>query len=96
MPHMATSSMNMSPLSNHRSDEYGGSFENWVRIVFEVMSAIREVWNKELTLFIRISASEWVQGVWTMEDSAKLHLLLRTMHAPNEFRALRLVFQQIP
>src|SRR6185295_8631850 len=57
--------------SNRRNDEYGGSFENRIRIVLEVINAIREVWSKELPLFIRISCSEWIDGGWTIEDSIK-------------------------
>ena len=59
----------MSPLSNQRTDEYGGSFENRIRIVIEVIHAIREVWTEERPLFIRISATDWVSGGWTEEDS---------------------------
>jgi len=61
----------MSPLSNRRADEYGGSFENRIRIVVEVIEAIREGWPKELPLFIRISCTEWVDGGWTINDSIK-------------------------
>ena len=61
----------MSPLSNQRTDEYGGSFENRIRIVLEVIQAIREVWNDKLPLFIRISSTDWVDGGWTGEDSVK-------------------------
>ena len=57
--------------SNHRTDEYGGSFENRIRIVVQVIDAIREVWSKELPLFIRISCTEWIQGGWTIEDSIR-------------------------
>jgi 2,4-dienoyl-CoA reductase-like NADH-dependent reductase (Old Yellow Enzyme family) len=57
--------------SNHRADEYGGSFENRIRIVLEVIDVIREVWSKELPLFIRISCSEWIEGGWTIEDSIR-------------------------
>ncbi len=62
----------LSPLSNHRHDEYGGSFENRIRIVLEVIDAIRSVWIEKLPLFIRISAVDWVEGGWTVEDSVKL------------------------
>ena len=55
--------------SNQRTDEYGGSFENRIRIVLEVIDAIREVWNKDLPLFIRISCTEWIPHGWSMEDS---------------------------
>lgn len=62
----------MSPLSNFRTDEYGGSFENRTRITREVGEAIRSVWPGRLPLFIRISASDWVEGGWTVEDSVRL------------------------
>ena len=55
--------------SNQRTDEYGGSFENRIRIVLEVIDAIREVWSKDLPLFIRISCTEWIPHGWSMEDS---------------------------
>lgn len=57
--------------SNQRTDEYGGSFENRIRIVLEVIDAIREVWSKELPLFIRISCVEWIEGGWTIEESIR-------------------------
>jgi 2,4-dienoyl-CoA reductase-like NADH-dependent reductase (Old Yellow Enzyme family) len=57
--------------SNQRTDEYGGSFENRIRFVIEVIDAIREVWSKELPLFIRISCTEWIEGGWTIEDSIR-------------------------
>jgi len=57
--------------SNQRTDEYGGSFENRIRIVLEVIDAIREVWSKDLPLFIRISCTEWIPHGWSMEDSIK-------------------------
>jgi 2,4-dienoyl-CoA reductase-like NADH-dependent reductase (Old Yellow Enzyme family) len=61
----------MSPLSNKRTDEYGGSFENRIRIVVELIDAIREVWDESLPLFIRISCNEWVEGGWTIRDSVR-------------------------
>jgi 2,4-dienoyl-CoA reductase-like NADH-dependent reductase (Old Yellow Enzyme family) len=67
----------MSPLSNHRADEYGGSFENRIRLVLEVISAIREAWDKTLPLFIRISAVDWVEGGWTDEDSVRLAMAVK-------------------
>ena len=57
--------------SNKRTDEYGGTFENRIRIVMEVIDAIREVWSKDLPLFIRISCTEWIPGGWSLEDSIK-------------------------
>lgn len=62
----------LSPLVNHRDDEYGGSFENRTRIVRDVAQAVREQMPDELPLFVRVSATDWVSGGWTVEDSAKL------------------------
>ena len=67
----------LSPLSNHRTDEYGNSFENRTRLLLEVCSAVREVWPQELPLFVRISATDWVQGGWNEEESTKLSELLK-------------------
>lgn len=61
-----------SPLSNHRTDEYGGSFENRIRLVLEVVEAVKEVWPASLPLFVRISATDWTEGGWTIEDSVEL------------------------
>jgi 2,4-dienoyl-CoA reductase-like NADH-dependent reductase (Old Yellow Enzyme family) len=62
----------MSPLSNHRDDEYGGDFENRTRLVHEVIAAVREVWPAELPLWLRISATDWADGGWTIDDSVRL------------------------
>ncbi|SEN09436.1 2,4-dienoyl-CoA reductase [Chitinophaga rupis] len=66
-----------SPLSNQRSDEYGGSFENRVRLVVAVVQAVRQVWEKGKPLFVRISSTDWTEGGWTIEDSVKLALILK-------------------
>ena len=66
-----------SPLSNHRTDEYGGSFENRTRFLIEVIAAIRNVWPAELPLFLRISASDWADGGWTVDDSVRLAELVK-------------------
>lgn len=62
----------MSPISNLRTDEYGGSLANRTRIVQQIAEAIREVWPATLPLFLRISATDWVEGGWTTEDSVAL------------------------
>jgi 2,4-dienoyl-CoA reductase-like NADH-dependent reductase (Old Yellow Enzyme family) len=62
----------LSPLSNKRTDEYGGSFENRIRFLLEVIESVKEVWPEENPLFLRISASDWTEGGWTIEDSIKL------------------------
>jgi 2,4-dienoyl-CoA reductase-like NADH-dependent reductase (Old Yellow Enzyme family) len=66
----------LSPVSNHRTDEYGGSFENRIRFLLEVTESIQEVWPKENALFLRISASEWTEGGWTADDSVALAKIL--------------------
>lgn len=66
----------LSPMTNRRTDEYGGSFENRARLIIEVIRSVREVWPDEYPMFVRISATEWVEGGWTIEDSVQLcHLL---------------------
>jgi len=62
----------LSPLSNKRTDQYGGSFENRTRVVCEVAAAIREVWPKALPLAIRISCTDWVEGGWDIDQSVDL------------------------
>jgi 2,4-dienoyl-CoA reductase-like NADH-dependent reductase (Old Yellow Enzyme family) len=64
-----------SPLSNHRTDEYGGSFENRVRLHIRIVDAVRQVWTKPL--FIRISATDWAEGGWSIEDSVELSKVLK-------------------
>lgn len=61
-----------SPLSNFRTDEYGGSFDNRVRFLFEVLDAVKTVWPEELPIFVRLSATEWVDNGWTIADSIEL------------------------
>lgn len=67
----------LSPLSNQRTDEYGGSFENRIRLLLEVIQAIREVWPESYPLFIRISATDWVENGWQIEDSVNLSKILK-------------------
>lgn len=67
----------LSPLSNKRTDEYGGSFENRTRLLIEVTKAIRTVWPEDYPLFVRISSTEWTEGGWTPEESAMLAPLLK-------------------
>lgn len=66
----------LSPLSNTRTDSYGGSYDNRVRLLLEVTEAVRAVWPQDRPLFVRISASDWVEGGWTIEESAMLAPLL--------------------
>jgi 2,4-dienoyl-CoA reductase-like NADH-dependent reductase (Old Yellow Enzyme family) len=67
----------LSPLSNHREDDYGGSFENRTRMVREVVRAVRAVWPAQAPLFVRISATDWVDGGWDLEQSVELARVLR-------------------
>jgi 2,4-dienoyl-CoA reductase-like NADH-dependent reductase (Old Yellow Enzyme family) len=69
----------LSPLSNHRQDEYGGSFENRTRFVREVTVAIRRVWPDELPLFVRISATDWTAGGWDLDQSIALARELKAL-----------------
>lgn len=67
----------LSPLSNHRTDEYGGSFENRIRFLRETIAAVRKEWPEELPLFVRLSVSEWVEGGWDLDASIKLTKILK-------------------
>jgi 2,4-dienoyl-CoA reductase-like NADH-dependent reductase (Old Yellow Enzyme family) len=67
----------LSPLSNHRTDAYGGSFENRVRLVREVARAVRTVWPEKLPLFARLSATDWVEGGWDIGQTVELARLLK-------------------
>ena len=67
----------LSPLSNKRTDKYGGSFENRCRFLFEIIDAIRNVWPHTLPIFVRISATDWVQNGWSISDSIDLALELK-------------------
>ena len=67
----------LSPLTNERNDEYGGSFENRVRLLLEVTRAIHNVIPDEMPLFVRISAHEWAEGGHSIEESVKVVKLLK-------------------
>ena len=67
----------LSPLSNFRTDEYGGSFENRIRLLLEVLEAMQSEWPENLPLFVRISATDWADGGWNIEESVKLSQLLK-------------------
>jgi 2,4-dienoyl-CoA reductase-like NADH-dependent reductase (Old Yellow Enzyme family) len=62
----------LSPIANLRQDEYGGSFENRTRILREITQAVRAEMPDHLPLFLRISATDWVEGGWTIDDSVQL------------------------
>jgi 2,4-dienoyl-CoA reductase-like NADH-dependent reductase (Old Yellow Enzyme family) len=59
----------LSPLSNQRTDSYGGSLDNRIRFLYETVAAVRKVWPERLPLFVRISASDWVEGGWDVDQS---------------------------
>ncbi|MFZ2491036.1 MAG: NADH:flavin oxidoreductase/NADH oxidase [Thermoanaerobaculia bacterium] len=67
----------LSPLTNARTDEYGGSLENRMRLTQRVTSAVRAVWPEDLPLFVRISASDWAEGGWDLEQSVELSRRLK-------------------
>ena len=62
----------LSPLSNRREDAYGGSFENRTRLVREVVTAVRAAWPEPLPLLVRISATDWAEDGWDVEQSVEL------------------------
>lgn len=67
----------LSPLSNLRTDEYGGSFGSRIRLLLEVVAVTRKAMGNDLPLFVRISTTDWVEGGWTPEDSVKLVKILK-------------------
>ena len=69
----------LSPLSNRREDEYGGSFANRTRLVRETVAAVREVWSEEKPLWLRISATDWVEGGWDIEQSVELAKVVKEL-----------------
>lgn len=69
----------LSPLSNHRDDEYGGSFENRTRFLREIVAAVRSAWPERFPLFVRISATDWVDGGWDPLQSVELARALGEM-----------------
>lgn len=76
-----------SPLSNVRTDKYGGSFDNRIRLTLEVFDAVQSVWPEELPLFVRISTSDWAEGRWDIEESVLLAKVLKKRSRLN--RSLR-------
>lgn len=67
----------LSPLTNSRTDEYGGSFENRIRLLLEVLLAVQSEWPKEFPLLVRISATDWADGGWNTEESVELSKILK-------------------
>lgn len=69
----------LSPLSNQREDEYGGSFENRIRLLVEVASAVRNVVPDRYPIWVRISASDWIENSWDIEQSVELAHKLKVL-----------------
>ena len=67
----------LSPLTNQRTDEYGGSFENRIRLTLETVTAVQVEWPSNLPLFVRISATDWAEGGWSVEESVQLSQILK-------------------
>jgi len=62
----------LSPLSNRRSDGYGGDFNGRIRFLLETIQSVREVWPSELPLFVRVSSTDWAEGGWQLTDTVEL------------------------
>ena len=69
----------LSPLANQRTDEYGGSFENRIRLTLEVSAAVRAVWPAELPVLVRLSATDWAEGGWSADETVELARQLRAL-----------------
>jgi 2,4-dienoyl-CoA reductase-like NADH-dependent reductase (Old Yellow Enzyme family) len=67
----------LSPLSNQRADDYGGSLENRARLLMQVIAAVQQEWPASLPLMVRLSCTDWMENGWTPEDSVRLARLLR-------------------
>ncbi|PTX90783.1 NADH:flavin oxidoreductase/NADH oxidase [Opitutus sp. ER46] len=68
----------LSPISNRRTDQYGGSFENRIRFFVELTRAVRAVWPDHLPFTARLSCTDWMEGGWTIEESVELARKLKT------------------
>jgi 2,4-dienoyl-CoA reductase-like NADH-dependent reductase (Old Yellow Enzyme family) len=69
----------MSPLANTRTDAHGGSYENRVRLTLEVAAAVRAAWPAELPLFVRLSATDWADGGWNVDETVRLASQLKAL-----------------
>lgn len=67
----------LSPLSNTRTDAYGGSFENRIRLTLEIVAAVQAEWPENLPFFVRISATDWAEGGWNLQESIALSKILK-------------------
>lgn len=68
----------LSPLSNIRTDKYGGPFANRIRLLVEIVREVRSVWPEDRPLFVRISATDWTEGGWNIEEAVQLASVLKT------------------
>lgn len=66
----------LSPLMNHRTDEYGGSFDNRIRFLLEILGAVQTEWPADLPLFVRISGTDWMPDGWNEQETVRLAVLL--------------------
>lgn len=71
----------LSPVANQRTDEYGGSFDNRIRLLLDIIKAVRKTWPDHLPLFVRISADDWLpdRDSWTIDDSIKLAKIIKPL-----------------
>jgi 2,4-dienoyl-CoA reductase-like NADH-dependent reductase (Old Yellow Enzyme family) len=70
----------LSPISNKRTDNYGGSFENRVRILAEILEQVRKNWDRALPIFVRLSCEDLVEGGWTIEETVRLAAILKDLN----------------
>jgi len=68
----------LSPLSNYRTDKYGGIFENRIRLLLEIVKAVKSVWLPNHPIFVRISATDWAEGGWNIDEAVRLSEILKT------------------
>src|SRR5699024_6610803 len=68
-----------SPLSNHRTDQYGGSFDNRIRLLLEVTELVKAEWGNDKPLFVRLSATDWTDEGWNINDSIALAKRLKSL-----------------
>ncbi|HKN23337.1 MAG TPA: NADH:flavin oxidoreductase/NADH oxidase [Candidatus Acidoferrum sp.] len=69
----------LSPLSNHRRDEYGENFDNRIRLLLRVAKCVREIWPEQQPVFVRISATDWKENGWDLEQSIELSRRLKQL-----------------
>jgi len=67
----------LSPLSNQRTDDYGGSFANRIRLLLEVIEGVKTIWPDKFPLFVRVSATDWAAGGWDLEQTVRLAAILK-------------------